>query len=125
WHREPRIANRAGGGLYRRNRNTRPGRRIADAGLWRAGISGRDQAEISLSRSSPRSPSRKYYVARQSDRFDPPPDEGERFLRIPDTDSHCVVAGRRTRLSGAFPIASRKILRAAAGAAAIQAAHHG
>ena len=56
--------------------------------------------------------------------FDPPPHEGRRLLRIPDADPHRVVAGRRARLSGALAHPSGKILRAAAGAAAIQAADH-
>ena len=57
--------------------------------------------------------------------FDPPPDEGGRLLRIPDADPDGIVAGRRARLSRALAHPSGKILRAAAGAAAIQAADHG
>ena len=47
-----------------------------------------------------------------------------RLLRIPDADPDRVVAGRRARLSGAVAHPSRQVLRAAAGAAAVQAAHH-
>ena len=47
------------------------------------------------------------------------------ILRISDAHSHRLVAGRRARLSRALAPAPRKILRIAAGAAAIQAADHG
>ena len=57
-------------------------------------------------------------------RFDPPPHEGGRLLRIPDADPDRVVARGRARLPGAVAAASRQVLRAAAGAAAVQAAHH-
>ena len=53
-----------------------------------------------------------------------PADERAGLLRIPDPDSHGFVAGRRARFSGALAPASRQVLRAAAGAAAIQAADH-
>ena len=46
------------------------------------------------------------------------------LFRIPDADPHRVVAGRRARFSRALAAASRQILRAAAGAAAIQAVDH-
>jgi hypothetical protein len=45
-----------------------------------------------------------------------------RFHRVPDADPDRVVAGRRARLPGAEPHPSRRVLRAAAGAAAVQAA---
>ena len=48
----------------------------------------------------------------------------QRLLRIPDADPDRVVAGRRARLPGAVAAASGQVLRAAAGAAAVQAAHH-
>ena len=50
--------------------------------------------------------------------------EGTGLLRISDADFDRLFAGRRARLSGAVAAASRKILRAAAGAAAVQAADH-
>ena len=124
-HAEPRTADRSGRGLYRRDRGAGPGRRIADAGVRRAGLSGRDQAQIPLPRSAPREAARQHHAARPGDRLDPPPHEGERLLRIPDADPDRVVAGRRARLSGALAHPPGKILRAAAGAAAVQAAHHG
>ena len=48
----------------------------------------------------------------------------QRLLRIPDADPDRVVAGGRARLPGAVAHPSGKVLRAAAGAAAVQAAHH-
>ncbi len=54
-----------------------------------------------------------------------PAHEGAGLLRVPDADPDRVVAGGRARLSGALAHPSRKVLRAAAGAAAVQAAHHG
>jgi hypothetical protein len=48
--------------------------------------------------------------------------EGGGVQRIRDADPHRLLAGRRARLSGAEPHPSRQVLRAAAGAAAIQAA---
>ena len=56
--------------------------------------------------------------------LDPPPDERGRLLRISDADPHRLVAGGRARLPGAVAAAPRQVLRAAAGAAAVQAAHH-
>ena len=102
-----------------------PGRRTADAGVRRAGLSGRDQAQIPLPRSAARASARQHHAARQGDQLDPHAHEGGGLLRIPDADPDRLVAGRRARLSGALAPASGKILRAAAGAAAVQAAHHG
>ncbi len=67
----------------------------------------------------------QHHEARRDHRFDPPPHEGAGLLRIPDADPDRLVARRRARLSGAVAHPSGKILRAAAGAAAVQAAHHG
>ncbi len=47
------------------------------------------------------------------------------LLRIPDADPDRFFAGRRARLSRSLAHPSGEILRAAAGAAAVQAAHHG
>ena len=66
----------------------------------------------------------QHHDARADHRLDPPAHEGAGLLRIPDADPDRVVAGRRARLPGAVAAASRKVLRAAAGAAAVQAAHH-
>ncbi len=51
-----------------------------------------------------------------------PPHEGAGLLRVPDPDPDRVVARRRARLPGAVAHSSRPVLRAAAGAAAVQAA---
>ena len=45
--------------------------------------------------------------------------------RVPDADPDRLLAGRRARLPGAVAPASRQVLRAAAGAAAVQAADDG
>ena len=66
----------------------------------------------------------QHHEARRDHRLDPPPHEGAGLLRIPDADPDRVVAGRRARLSGAVAHPSGQVLRAAAGAAAVQAAHH-
>ena len=124
-HRESGPADRRGRGLYPRDRGARPRRRTADAGVRRAGLSGGDPAQVPLPRPAPRQAAPEHHDARAGDRFDPPAHEGERLLRIPDADPDRVVAGRRARLPGAVAAASRKVLRAAAGAAAVQAAHHG
>ena len=124
-HRERGAADRRGRGLYPRDRGARPGRRIADAGVRRPGISGRDPAQVPLPRPAPRQAAPEHHGARAGDRFDPPAHEGGGLLRIPDADPDGVVAGRRARLPRAVAAASRKVLRAAAGAAAVQAAHHG
>ena len=50
--------------------------------------------------------------------------EGAGLLRVPDADPDRVEPGRRARLPGAVALASRQVLRPAAGAAAVQAAHH-
>ena len=124
-NREPGNADRHDRSLHFRDRGAGTGRRSADAGIRRSGISGRDPAEISLPRSAARAAAQEHHAARAGDRLDPPPDEGGRLLRIPDADPHGIVAGRRARLSRSLAHPSRKILRAAAGAAAIQTADHG
>src|SRR5262245_24081536 len=124
-YRESGPADRSGRSVYRRNRGPWSRGRTADAGFRRAGISRGDQAQISLPRSAARASARKHHVARQGHRFDPPAHEGIRVLRISDAYSYGIIAGRRARLSRALASAPRKILRAAAGTAAIQAADHG
>jgi hypothetical protein len=53
------------------------------------------------------------------------PHDRYRFRRICDPDPDRLVAGRRARLPGAEPHPPRPVLRAAAGAAAVQAASDG
>ena len=124
-HRKSRPADRRDRDLYPRHRGAGAGRRTADAGVRRTGISRGDAAQIPLPRSAPRAPASKHHEARRDHRFDPPADEGAGLLRIPDADPDRVVARRRARLSGAVAHPSGQVLRAAAGAAAVQAAHHG
>ena len=124
-HREPRAADRRGRSLCRRDRGARPRRAAADAGFRRAGLSGGDAAQVPLPRPAPREAAQQHHAARASDRLDPPAHEGGRLLRIPDADPDRVVAGGRARLSGAVAHPSGQVLRAAAGAAAVQAADHG
>ena len=124
-HGESRAADRPGRGLYLRDRGAGRRRRSAHAGVRRAGLSGRDQAQIPFPRSQARASARQHHAARQDHRFDPHAHEGGRLLRIPDADPDRFFAGRRARLSGALAHPPGQVLRAAAGAAAVQAAHHG
>ncbi len=57
-HRECRPADRRGRGLYRFNRGAGSGRRIADAGVRRSGISGGNPAQVPLPRSAARAAAR-------------------------------------------------------------------
>ena len=52
-------------------------------------------------------------------------DVGAGFPRVPDADHHRLLARGRARLPRALAPASGQVLRAAAGAAAVQAADHG
>jgi hypothetical protein len=63
-------------------------------------------------------------IKRGDRRFDPQAHEAAGIFRIPDTDPDGILAGRRARLPGAVAAASGQVLRAAAGAAAVQATHH-
>ena len=123
-HRERRPADRRGRGLHRGDRSARPGGRTADAGVRRPGISGGDPPQVPLPRSAARAAAQQHHQARADHRLDPPPHEGAGLLRIPDADPDRVVAGRRARLPRAVAHPSGQVLRAAAGAAAVQAAHH-
>ena len=123
-HRERRPADRRGRGLHHRDRGAGAGRRTADAGVRRPGISGGDPAQVPLPRPAPRQAAPQHHDARPGHRLDPPAHEGAGLLRIPDADPDRVVAGRRARLPGAVAHPSGQVLRAAAGAAAVQAAHH-
>ena len=123
-HRESRSADRGGRGLRPRDRGSGTGRRTADAGLRRPGISRGDPAQISFPRPAPRASASQHHEARRHHRLAAAADEGAGLLRIPDADPHRLLAGRRARLSRAVAPASGEVLRAAAGAAAVQAADH-
>src|SRR6185437_462461 len=117
-------ADGRGRSLYRRDRGAWAGRRTADAGVRRAGLSGGDPAQVPVPRPAPRKAAREHHAAWAGHRFDPPPHEGLGLLRISDADPDGLIAGRSARLFGAFAPAPGKVLRAAAGPAAIQAADH-
>ena len=124
-HRKSRTADR------RRSRSTSPRSRCwAPAGELPMPVFGDQEypeeitAQVPLPRPAPRQAAPQHHEARRGHRLDPPPHEGAGLLRIPDADPDRVVAGRRARLSRAVAHASGQVLRAAAGAAAVQAAHH-
>ena len=123
--RERRTADRRGRSLRQRDRGAVQGGRAAAAGVRRAGLSGGDPAQVSLPRSAPREAAQQHHHARAGHRVDPPPHDRAGLLRIPDADPDGVVAGRRARLPRAVAPASGQVLRAAAGAAAVQAAPDG
>ncbi len=72
----PDLPTGAGRGLYRRDRGARSGRRTADAGVRRPGLSGGDPAQVPLPRPAPRQAAPEHHAARAGDRLDPPPHEG-------------------------------------------------
>jgi hypothetical protein len=121
-HREPRAAHRRGRGLYRRPRGAGSGGRAAAAGLRRPGVPGGDAAAVPLPRSAPGEAARQHHEARRDHRLAPPPDARGRVLRVPDPDPDGLVSRGCPRLPRAVPGASGQILRAPAGAAAVQAA---
>ena len=123
-HRECRAADRCGRSLHPRDRGAGTRRRIAHAGVRRPGISRGNKAEVPVPRPASRALAPKYHEARRHHRLAQTADEGTGLLRIPDADFDCVVARRRARLSRPLAHPSGKILRAAAGAAAVQAADH-
>ena len=64
-HRKSRPADRRGRGLHQRDRGAGPGRRIADAGVRRAGISGGNTAQVPLPRPAPRQAAPQHHDARR------------------------------------------------------------
>ena len=102
------------------------GRRGAAApGHRRGRISGGDAAALPLPRSAPREAARQHHAALAGDQLDPPPHDRAGLHRVPDADPDRLQPRGRARLSGAEPAPSRQVLRAAAGAAAVQAAADG
>ncbi len=118
-NRERRDADWRHRNLCARDRGAGPGRRAAAARLRRSALSGRDAAQIPLSRSAPREASRQHHAAWESDRRVARSHEGARLFRVPDADSNRLFARRRARLPCALAHSPRQVLRAAAGAAAI------
>ena len=121
---QPASADGRGRGQGGGDRGPVRGQGAAAAGVRRARLSGGDAPQIPLPRSSPREPACQHHEAAGDHLVVAQPHARGRLLRISDADPHRLLAGGRARLSRAEPRASRKILRAAAGAAAVQAADH-
>jgi aspartyl-tRNA synthetase len=100
------------------------GQGTAAAGVRRAGLSGGHAPQVPLPRPAPRDAAQEHHEAHQGHRVDAP-----RMTRSASTNSDAdpdrLLARRRARLPGAEPHPSRQVLRAAAGAAAVQAAADG
>ncbi len=101
------------------------GRAAAFPGERRCGLSRGYAVALSLPRSAARASACEFDAARAGDRLDPPPHDRAGFYRVPDADPHRELARGRARLSRAEPSSSGQVLRAAAGAAAIQATADG
>ena len=123
--RQQGPADRRGRNPHRGDRDPDPGAGTAAAGLRRARLSGGDAAEIPLPRSAPRAAAPQHHAALEGHLVHPPAHDRPGLHRVPDADPDRVVARRRARLPRAVAPASRQVLCAAAGAAAVQAAHHG
>ena len=122
-HREPRDADRARRGLRARDRGARAGGRICRCRCSATSpIPRRRGSNTASSTCAARSCTRTSCCAGKSS-IAPPADDRAGLLGVPDADPHRLVARGRARLPRALAPASRQILRAAAGAAAVQAAH--
>src|SRR3954454_19822841 len=119
---EFRSADGRGRSVRHRDRSAEQGRRTPDAGVRRSGVPRRNPSQVPLPRSAPRASAQQHHQRRTDHRLDPPPHARERFLRVSDADLDRLVAGRRERFSCAVAAAPRQVLRAAAGAAAVQTA---
>ena len=82
-------------------------------------------AQVPVPRSEAREAARQHHAARADHRFAAGAHEGSGVLRIPDADPDRLEPRGRARLSRALAPPSGQVLRAAAGAAAVQAADHG
>ena len=100
-------------------------RHAAVSGRRHAGDSGRAAPALPLPRSAARKDPRQHRAALEGHCQHPPAHAGAGLPRVPDADSHVELARRRARLSGAEPDSRGQVLRAAAGAAAVQAAPDG
>ena len=89
------------------------------------GLSRRCAPQVSLPRPAPRNAAQEHRQAHPDHRRHARRHERSRLCRIFDADPDGLVAGRRARLPRAEPHPSRQVLRAAAGAAAVQAAADG
>ena len=123
-HGQPEPAHGRGRGANRLARRALEGRRAALARVRRAGLSRGHAAQIPLPRSAPRHDPPQHHEARRDCLVAQAAHERGRLLRVPNADPDRLIARRRARLPGAVADAPRQVLRAAAGAAAVQAAHH-
>jgi hypothetical protein len=98
---------------------------LAAAGLRRSGIPGGDAPEVPLPRPAARQHAGQHDAALRRRGLDPAAHVGQRFPRVPDAGHHRLFAGGRARLPRALAPPSRQVLRAPAGAAAVQAAPDG
>ena len=110
---------------HHRDRGAGAGGRAADAGVRRPGISGGDPAQIPLPRSAPRAAASQHHAsaAQIIDSIRRRMKE-QGFFEFQTPILTASSPGGRARLPGAVAAASGQVLRAAAGAAAVQAAHH-
>ncbi len=100
-------------------------RAAAVPGRGHAGHSRRAAPALPVPRPAAREDPRQHHPALEGDCQHPAPDAGAGLSRVPDADPDVELAGRRARLPGAQPDSRGEVLRAAAGAAAVQAAPDG
>ena len=124
-HHQSGPADRRDRASHRRGGDPEPRRGIAAAGVRRSRLPRRDAAALPVPGLAPRAAAPQHRAAVQCRAIHPPADGGRRLHRISDADPDRVQPRRRARLPGALAAASGQVLRAAPGAAAIQAAHHG
>ena len=124
-HRQRRAADRRGRAVRDRDRGALRGKGAADPGVRRARLPGRSAPAVPLSRSAARDPAREHHEAARDHGLDPQAHGRSRLLRVLDADPDRVLARRRARLPRAVAHPCRQVLRAAAGAAAVQAAADG
>ena len=122
---QPRARDRRGRAGRRCPRGRVAGRDAAAAGQRRARLSRGDAAALPLPRPAPRDRCTRNILLRSRGHLEHPPAHGGAGLRrVPDADPDRELARGCPRLPGALAPASRQVLRAAAGAAAVQAAVH-
>src|SRR5690606_14270407 len=109
-------------GLRARDRNSLRGQGAAGPGFRGARLSGGPAPYLPLPRPAARNAAQYHHEAVGDHAVDPPSDARGRLQRVPDTDSYGFEPRGGARLPGAQPPSSRQVLRAAAGAAAVQAA---
>ena len=124
---QPRHRHRQG--RARRGRVRRRERRGPDPDLPRGRRLGRRRRgpapQVPLPRPAPRVAAQEHRAALEGDLLPPPPHGGPRLPRVPDADPHVEFPRGRARLPRPEPHPPRRILRAAAGAADLQAAADG